>query len=613
MRKNELLKHIPKEQVQEGYQKVFKACGKDVIMVTGWPASLYGYGPKKYAVHFAWKEGYLTWYEDGTWTRESADVAGFSGISMIGPEVSKFLKRVRAKDCHGDLDDFERLMRWNKQRELEHKKQKRIDNIISIYVPPLPKGFTQKIKAMAKDLKPGNRMYVKMFQQSHDGVIERMFTVERRRKGDGDEEYISKHPLRVMEICVAFTDNYGDAWNHWYYGQHYFAYGREQSFWPQKRGMVGNLPTKYRIYDNFAEEDMTRQQESCLRIMDGLVDPTILLNHLHFCPALEQLIKAGMTRMAADLCDPWLRTEDVQDRVESLGQADRQLLTRIRENNAGWKAAQIMADNPKLNARWIREITKIKSEYKMNYIRDISERGLNMNHVFTLLSKTGGIKENVLQKYLDYLRMAEGRGSDIHDEIIYRNKRWEQFHDAYVEENLQRQREEQERRHQEELQEKAAEYRVRFVGIGRDYGRNRKIFSWKSEGVCMVVPKDWQDIVEEGQKQHHCVGSLNGRYMESMSERKTWIIFLRHAENPEEPWYTIETDGKKVLQFYAAYDRQPDKEEVQKILTEWMKSVRKNKAKVEKQEEKDRKSQKLKETAAAAEQIASQDVLMPAV
>lgn len=100
--------------------------------------------------------------------------------------------------------------------------------------------------------------------------------------------------------------------------------------------------------------------------------------------------------------------------------------------------------------------------------------------------------------------------------------------------------------------------------------------------------------------------------MQRMSDRVSWIVFLRHHENPEEPWYTIETDGNRVIQFYAAYDRQPDKEEVQKLLTEWMKQVRKNKKKVEKQEEEERKAQKLKEAAEAAGQDAAQPLLMPA-
>ena len=61
-----------------------------------------------------------------------------------------------------------------------------------------------------------------------------------------------------------------------------------------------------------------------------------------------------------------------------------------------------------------------------------------------------------------------------------------------------------------------------------------------------------------------------------MAERKSFIVFLRKATEPEKPYYTIECDLTKVLQFYSAYDRQPDKEKVEKILSKWMKQVRKN-------------------------------------
>ena len=612
MRKSELLKHVPAGMPDntESMMKLFKACGKDVIMVCGWPAPLYTFSSQKgFAVHFTWDAGYLTYYPDTkAWTRESADMAGFSTVSLIGEPVRKFAERNGDKNCR-DIDRFKRNLRWRKQEAAEQKVQKRVDGIINTYVPPLPRGFRQKVTAMAKEVKPGRKIYVKLFQNTHDAVVERMFTVTKRNPKDWkDENYVKAHPVEIMEICDAFTSDYGNPWESWYYGQCYNTVGRKQSFWPNKRGMIGNLPTRYLVYDNFAEEDFTWQQESCLRIMSGLVDPAVLLNKLYFNPDLEQLIKSGMTRMAADLCNDYY----TQDKIEKLKRMDRQTINSLRENNAGWMAAEIMTENPKLDRKWIGTISEIRSEFKAGYIRTISNKGLNMNHVFTLLSKTGGIKENILSLYVDYLRMAEARGSNIHDEIIYRNKRWRQFHDAYVEEGLRRQQEERDRWNREEAAKLDAEYREKYGNIQRDYQRNEKIFSRETETCLFVVPKSYRDIVEEGQKQHHCVGSCGGIYMQRMSDRVSWIVFLRHHENPEEPWYTIETDGNRVIQFYAAYDRQPDKEEVQKLLTEWMKQVRKNKKKVEKQEEEERKAQKLKEAAEAAGQDAAQPLLMPA-
>ena len=124
--------------------------------------------------------------------------------------------------------------------------------------------------------------------------------------------------------------------------------------------------------------------------------------------------------------------------------------------------------------------------------------------------------------------MAANRGMQITDEIVYRNKRWKDFHDQYVAE------------------------------------ANRK----KDEARAA-------DIIEEGRRQHHCVGA-HDRYMKEMSARESFILFLRKAEDPQTPYYTIQTDIQRIQQFYAAYDRQPDKEIVEKIMTAWLKQVKQN-------------------------------------
>ena len=197
---------------------------------------------------------------------------------------------------------------------------------------------------------------------------------------------------------------------------------------------------------------------------------------------------------------------------------------------------------------------------------------VNLNHALTLIAGSGNLTQNRMDKYIDYLRMAEESGRNIHDELIYRDKRWEERHDAYLGEiNIKKNKKLEKEREK------------KFGAITEDYERNKRIFAWQQDGACMVIPKSFRDIVTEGRKQHHCVGASD-RYMASMAGRQTWIIFLRHTEDPEKPWYTIETDGKKILQFYAAYDRQPEKDKVSAILREWMKSVRKNLEKVLKEE-----------------------------
>ncbi len=54
--------------------------------------------------------------------------------------------------------------------------------------------------------------------------------------------------------------------------------------------------------------------------------------------------------------------------------------------------------------------------------------------------------------------------------------------------------------------------------------------------------------------------------MAKMASRQTFILFLRKKDDKEVPYYTLEVewDGK-IRQWYGAYDRQPDKEEIQSI------------------------------------------------
>lgn len=116
----------------------------------------------------------------------------------------------------------------------------------------------------------------------------------------------------------------------------------------------------------------------------------------------------------------------------------------------------------------------------------------------------------------------------------------------------------------------------KFAGIKRDFRQNTDLFGWQQGTYCIVVPESYMDIMEEGRKQHHCVGASD-RYMENMSNRKTFIVFLRKTDHPETPYYTIETDGTRILQYYAEFDRQPDKEAVKKILDTWIREVRRRK------------------------------------
>lgn len=78
------------------------------------------------------------------------------------------------------------------------------------------------------------------------------------------------------------------------------------------------------------------------------------------------------------------------------------------------------------------------------------------------------------------------------------------------------------------------------------------------------------ELVAEGTALHHCVAS--SRYIERHKDGKTTILFVRRKEAKKEPFYTLEYQGKRLIQVYGKYNTEPT-EEVEKILDKWLKRV----------------------------------------
>jgi len=580
MRKSDIIKRIPKKLPNHSIAKIIRS-GKQrglMLILPEWrkncPKRDY-YSAKTGIVHVTWDTGYLTYYiKDKCWTNEGigwiewkSELTADNFDLKSEQTIAKFTGRYGTIPS---IESYEQDVAWRKKVKYQHNKKRRIADILKEVTPALPNGFKAKaVKLLGKKKK----INLQLYQKLEDGYIERGFRIE-RLNGWTCGWYNSENDgkLRITEIYRAFEKEPGDIWQTWYYGCMYGMYGRTQDFWDKKRESVINvLPTKYYIFDNLDELDITPAQRSCIRIMSGQTDPWRILGSLKYYPELEILIKQGMIRMAIDIMD----SAEPGVKLERLKCLPKPQLVRLKKADGGLKGWELLKRFPKITDENLKEFCKIRSEFKAENILRFLDRGLNLNHLFTLWKKTGGIKEETLAKYNDYLEMAESLGSNIRDEIIYRDKKWRQRHDIYLTE-FNRIRDEEEK-------EVKAAVNDKWKGIKRDYERNRKLFGWEKDGYCIMVPKSAADINKEGRLQHHCVGAQD-QYKTKMATRKSYIVFLRKTDNPTEPYYTIEVSETRVIQFYAAYDRQPDKETVQKILGQWMDQVRKNFTKLHKKE-----------------------------
>ena len=551
MRKKELLKHIPEKMPEAMTAEIIKD-GKEKVLMLICPEAQTNRNQIKHKnidhngfVHFVNRDGWLTYYPDEQiWSKESYEwIEGNAYLwsSRESNDVTGVVReygRAIGQSYTHSISSLESQIRWNYQEKLTKRSHQRTTAHIQSVTPALPRGFVQWAKG---------KKAVKLFQPSKEkGTLERMFVWDKDRDG-------------LTEICRAECNDYGDQWNSWCYGLHYYTYGKDQLFCLKKsESVVNNLPRNYETFDNFDSLDMTEAQRSCLRLMNGVVDPSYLLNRLYYTPELEYVIKGGFIRLATDL----INLGQSAAKIKVLKKLSKKNKERLIKYNGGVYTLELLQEFPQISDENLKEFAKIKSYNKANQITRFLgvPNPLNLNHVMTLLRKTGGLRCDNIRMYSDYLDMAQARGADIHDEIIYRNKRWREFHDRYVEEA-----------NREKVKQKAK----KFAGIQKDYKKNVALYAWEGKGFSMLVPRNYLDIVDEGTRQHHCVGASD-TYMTRMATRESFILFLRHSDKPEEPYYTLEVKPNgQIIQAYAAYDRKPDYDKVSKILQQWQRDIAK--------------------------------------
>lgn len=67
-----------------------------------------------------------------------------------------------------------------------------------------------------------------------------------------------------------------------------------------------------------------------------------------------------------------------------------------------------------------------------------------------------------------------------------------------------------------------------------------KCYEYKSGGLSVIVPSRAQEIIAEGKVQNHCVGT----YIDSVSDGRSVIVFIRKANEPDVSYYTMEISPK---------------------------------------------------------------------
>lgn len=174
----------------------------------------------------------------------------------------------------------------------------------------------------------------------------------------------------------------------------------------------------------------------------------------------------------------------------------------------------------------------------------------------------------VLSEYKDYLHEREDNGDDLSNTIYLRPRNLYETYSRIRQEAEQKRDE----KYIDDMQAKYPDIELRSEKIPKKY-------TFIHKGLVIRPAVDAKEIVMEGRILHHCVGSDSQRYLRNFNAGKGWILVIRHIDNLDKPYITVELKDNKIIQWYGEHDTKPDEEIIEEFLKEYRKHIDKKERK----------------------------------
>ena len=303
------------------------------------------------------------------------------------------------------------------------------------------------------------------------------------------------------------------------------------------------------------------------------IDPERYLMVLREVPELEMLSKARLPVLVREcMGSPYrfreaFRNPEARSLLKLLG-IDSQQLKRLKGNRGGrryltWLQYEkaIGKSLPDEAVAWFSKENILPDE--LRFIADRMNAVQVYNYMRRQMRETGMKSRELLATWADYLSMARRLKMDTDDAIIYRARKLRQRHDELVE-----------LCEQKERAIRAGEILEKYPHIEDIFRETKAVYGYTGKDYAVIVPSRIEEIMEEGERLHHCVGSSD-RYWERIERKESYVLFLRKVSDPGVPYYTLEVepDGT-VRQKRTMYDRQKeDIKDAEKFLLEWQEAV----------------------------------------
>lgn len=101
---------------------------------------------------------------------------------------------------------------------------------------------------------------------------------------------------------------------------------------------------------------------------------------------------------------------------------------------------------------------------------------------------------------------------------------------------------------------------------------NGKIYEFEDEKFKIILPKDYSDLINEGNKLHHCVAA----YARQVANGFTHILFIRKINDLNTPFFTAEISHNAVIQIRGLCNCNIKDAELESFIEKWKKEKKLN-------------------------------------
>lgn len=291
-------------------------------------------------------------------------------------------------------------------------------------------------------------------------------------------------------------------------------------------------------------------------------------------PALELFEKSGMQALVRFLVLKRGKTKLINRRGKSmeaqLRLKDKRRIKLLIAEKGSPTYLEILQEEQKQGYHWtdqqVRFLASIKNQYRVEERLPHCLQYMTLQQLINRIEKYKGQQKtaysdySILSKYDDYLQMREELGYDMTNEVFTYPKNLQEKHDEMVAEKNARKDE----LHMKKMQEK-------YPRIAERYKKLLKKYGYEDENYLIRPAKNAEEIITEGRTLHHCVG--REWYLQKHADGNSFILFLRHKDTPDKPYYTIEIKDNVIVQWYGTNDKKPDKEVIEPWLDAYMEQL----------------------------------------